>query len=287
MSDSKRSESKLVRMARDYALDVRPPRIQRQQFSALMKGQFKQLSEAEQLDIANALCLCHHIDLDITSLIAEAPTSVSGRFLRFSPRLDETMLSALTLNADHERKLSIARRRDLPKSVARILRDAGDEQINRALDLRQKPKTNAAAPSTVTSTIVDKILTAARARDLNSLCALLVQRLSITRESAFVILAEKSSANLIIALKYCGLQADQAWETYTLLAPGMAEKVGQQDAFYTSFQSYDHDECSSTVKNWILDDLLAQVTAPSIANDELGAPNEAAFNQASGLRKSA
>lgn len=287
MAKSNRSENNLVQVARNYALDVRPSRDQRQQFSAMMKGHFENLEHHAQMDIANALCLCHHLDADIASMIAQAPVKAVGRFLRFSPLLNGDFLSTLVARGEYERNLCIARRRDLPKQVAKLLRAQDDPKINHALDLRQKPLKDKQSFVSGAPSIVEKIITAAKARDLSTLCDVLMKRLSITRESTFVLLADKSSANLIIALKYCGLNVDQGWEAYTMLAPGLAEKSGKKDAFFAAFNAYDHEACALKVKNWILEDLLAQVTAPPIANDDLGAPIQQAFGDPGGLRKSA
>lgn len=287
MSDSNRSEANLVQIAQDYALDVRRTRAQRQQFDAMMKGHFNGLSPATQMEIANALCLCHHLEMETATMIAAAPVEAVGRFLRFSPALDTDLLVQLIAKGDYDRNLCIARRRDLPKKVAHLLRDMDDATINRALDLRQKPLNGTSSTAASAPSIVEKIMSAAQARDLTSLCKVLMTRLSLTRESTFVLLADKSSANLIIALKYCGLDAEQAWQTYAMLAPAMAEKAGQREAFLAGFEAYDREACAIKVKNWVLEDLLAQVTAPPIANDELGAPANPAFFAPRGLRKSA
>ncbi|MGB7433669.1 MAG: hypothetical protein WA921_14480 [Ahrensia sp.] len=287
MSESNRSENNLVQIARDYALNVRPSRAQRQQFTVMMTGHFAGLSQRAQMEIANALCLCHHLDMQPASMIAAGPVDAVGRFLRFSPMLDSEFLAALILKGEYERNLCIARRKDLPKSVAHLLRDMDDPKINHALDLRQKPRNAPQSLAFSRPSIVEKIMSAAQARDLTSLCSLLMKRLSLTRESTFVLLADKSSANLIIALKFCGLGAEQAWEAYTMLAPGLAEKSGQREAFLAGFDAYDQDACARKVKNWVLEDLLAQVTAPPIANDDLGAPANQVFGPAGGLRKSA
>lgn len=287
MSDSNRTEANLVQIAHDYALDVRPTRAQRQQFDAMMKGHFAGLSPATQMEIANALCLCHHLEMETATMIAAAAVDAVGRFLRFSPVLDTDLLVELVGKGDYDRNLCIARRRDLPKKVAHLLRDMDDPKINRALDLRQKPLNATSSSAASAPSIVERIMDAARARDLTSLCNVLMNRLSLTRESTFVLLADKTSANLIIALKYCGLDAEQAWQTYAMLAPGMAEKSGQREAFIAGFEAYDRDACARKVKNWVLEDLLAQITTPSIANDTLGAPVNQAFYAPRGLRKSA
>lgn len=268
MAHQDRNQHNLVQLARNYATDVRPSRSDRQQFSALMMAQFETLTDEAKQEIANALCLCHHLDLHVASLIAKAPANVCGRFLRFSPLFEEEMLLALVLGDDFQRNLSIARRQDLPKSVSRILRDTRDADINRALDLRQKPRS---AKTKHALSVADQLLHAAQSRDLSTMCTVLKRQLSITQESAFVLLSDKSSANLIIAFKFCGLSVDQAWECYTYLAPGLAETTGQQNDFSMAYKAHDAATCAQTVKAWVMDDLLARVSAPSIANDQLGA----------------
>lgn len=271
MSHFDRTKHNLVQMARNFAAEARPSREMCAQFKALMLAQYTSLGDEAKQEIANTLCLDSNIGEAVTALIAQAPANICGRFLRFSPLLNEEQLTHLVDMGDFQRNLALARRHDLPKSVARLLRNTCNADINRALDLRQKPT---AVPAQSTPSIAVQLLDAARSRDLTAMCKILVQKLSISQESAFIILSERSSANVIVALKFCGLSEQEAWETYSYLAPGLAAADEQESQFMAVYREHDHDACSHIVRGWIMDELMARVSAPSIANDDLGAATD-------------
>jgi len=188
--------------------------------------------------------------------------------------LDENWLLDLadTLPLDNLRH--IAKRSPLAKSVARKLRMTGDLAINQSLDLRQRPQTEVRA-GTSSPALADDVVAAAGRRDLTTLCNLLSRALCITHESAFVILSDKKSANVVIALKQMGLEVDSAWHVFSCLVPAASQDEALETSFRGTFASYDKNQCASVVRGWILDDLAALSKIEPAGNDENAAKNSA------------
>lgn len=257
----------IERAVSGFVTAVRASQSDVAQFSDLFCGHYEQCGLEARKRSANLLATSANLSTDVVTLIALDEASVSARFLRLSPLLTASRLDELASRMNLDQLRALARRPNLPASVASHLRQTGDADINKAINLRQIAKTSTPNKTSMSKPEFDDILHASQARDLTTLCETLSHKLSITSQSAFALVADKTSANLVIALKYLGMTLDDAWTIYQLLAPVVSRSEGMQAAFAETYDHYDHAGCAAAVKSWIVEDLADQVSKPVADND--------------------
>ena len=243
-----------------------PSRTQEAQFADLFSGLYPRATTSERLACNTMLADRTTLPDTVVALIVTDHAAVNSAFLRRARSLDNNELLLLFVEAmGIEPARIVARRRGLSPSVQRILRAKGDLQINRSLDLRQVDTRRGGRA--LADARFDTLLQACERRDLTSICRMLSRQLSISEKSAFILLADKRSANLVVGLKFIGMNAPDAWIIYSLLAPGLANKAGMRDDFNSTYAAYSHAQCADIVTGWVRDDLLDQAFKPVPAND--------------------
>ncbi|MEM0899581.1 MAG: hypothetical protein AAGI92_06475 [Pseudomonadota bacterium] len=245
----------------NFANARRAPRDERKNLTALISSYYPAASTDARKLCSLVLARFDAVPIEIIDLIISDEAKISLPFIRLARTIDEdNHLIRIAQEGSVQERLAVARRRFLPKPVERVLRSFNETEVNRALDLRQRSEIT--GEIRMADSRFSHILEACQNRDLTTLCELLSQKLSITEQTAFILLADKKSANLIVALKYIGMNAPDAWMIFSLLAPGLADDDNTRSDFKRTYDAYSIEQCSELVRGWIYDDLLGEALKP-------------------------
>lgn len=268
--------SKIFKLVIDATVEF--CQLHRPSFSQKMQIQDLLIAYLENLPSSDIKTICHHLATSenvpktLVLKLCEQEADICRPLLLESNTLQEAELEALASGAAQlEHARIIARRTNLPRSVSALLRDFEDDKIDRALDLRQRPLSEA---QLATQHALENEDLADEA--FQSLCnepndtiihTAFADRLGLKLSSCEILCADLTSRNLPTAMKYMGLSESTAWSLYRRLAKSVADRPRVAEAFKATYNCLTREQCRSIIGEWRMDELVMLVRADNAAND--------------------
>lgn len=250
----------------------RPSFGQKMQIQDLLTAYMDKLPTGDLKIICHHLAFCESAPKQLLLELCKLDANICRPILLTSQILQESDFLALVegdVRIEHAR--IVARRLDLPPTVASVLRAFNDEKIDRALDLRQRPVVYGKGGMELSDIVLDEGIDAA----FLSLCneqndaiihTAFADRLGLPLTSCEILCNDLTSRNLPTAMKYIGLSEATAWALYRRLARDTECTSRVAVAFKATYNCLTVEQSQTIVSGWRMDELVMTARMNSAAN---------------------
>lgn len=253
------------------------------------------MSDAGRRRIAAMLCDHAFAPKSLLRALCDFPVEVCSSILTRSKRLNNAELLAIVSQHGAAHARAIARRSELDDAVACALRAMDDAGVDRALDLRQRPRPDAAPAAGIRTPVApgrpenplqailrsapsqhalplrrmtpEAVIALAGDDNANLLHTAIADSLAITVASAAALCSAPSSKNMLYLLRFLGMDGRQAREFFAALAPDLAADDEVTDRFAAVYEQITDEQAAARVRAWRSDDLVALAREALAANE--------------------
>lgn len=217
--------------------------------------------------------------LEIVHFFCDSDEAIAAPFVARTPAVDDRML--LTMIGSYRagpRVRAIARRPSLSGPVRAALRALDDPSVDRALELRQSPKSGSMAAfadrdrvrptQRLDAGALSQIAALAGEKSRSLFETALADCTGLSMTSARILCDDPTSRNLLFALRFMGFDLDQALSVFRGMAADLAGDETVLQRFRAAYSMIEAEEAAERVRRWQLEELQSLVTGQGAANGQ-------------------